>query len=154
STSLEMDSGATSPCQVACSPEKEGMPSSTTVRKRYSRRRRASDHQERKKVMIQLKKSAAVETYRLSSSFDAVRKVLLESRFADGLPKPLAYWALPNDRRLPLAFPGRTLDDLLATPFEQLSATPGIGQKKITSLVRLLHRATRDEPPAVPFGFE
>lgn len=105
-------------------------------------------------TMIQLKKSAAVETYRLSSSFDAVRKVLLEDRFADRLAKPLAYWALPNDRRLPLAFLGRTLDDLLKTPFEQLSATPGIGHKKITSLVRLLHRATRDEPPAVPFGFE
>jgi hypothetical protein len=68
------------------------------------------------------------------------------------LSKPLAYWALPNDRRLPLAFLGRTLGDLLSTPFEELSATPGIGQKKISSLVKLLHRATRDEPPAVPFG--
>lgn len=104
--------------------------------------------------MIQLKKSLAVECYRLSTSFDAVRKVLLEARYADRLNKPLAYWALPNDRRLPLAFLGRTLTDLLNTPFEQLSATPGIGQKKITSLVKLLHRATRDEPPAVPFGIE
>jgi hypothetical protein len=40
----------------------------------------------------------------------------------------------------------------LSTPFDELSATPGIGQKKISSLVKLLHRATRDEPPAVPFG--
>ncbi|HTN73993.1 MAG TPA: hypothetical protein VL096_02055 [Pirellulaceae bacterium] len=68
------------------------------------------------------------------------------------MEKPLAYWALPNDRRLPLAFLGRTLQDLLQTPFEQLSATPGIGQKKITSLVKLLHRATNDNPPTVPFG--
>lgn len=104
--------------------------------------------------MIQLKKTPSVEAYRLSTSFDAVRKVLLEGRFADRRDKPLAFWALPNDRRLPLAFLGRTLDELLSTPFEQLSATPGIGQKKITSLVRLLHRATRDVPPAVPFGFE
>ncbi len=41
---------------------------------------------------------------------------------------------------------------MLATPFEELSATPGIGQKKISSLVKLLSRATKDHPPAVPFG--
>jgi hypothetical protein len=51
-----------------------------------------------------------------------------------------------------LAFLGRTIKDLLATPFEELSATPGIGQKKISSLVKLLSRATKDHPPAVPFG--
>jgi hypothetical protein len=76
----------------------------------------------------------------------------LDDKFADRLEKPLAYWALPNDRRLPLAFLGRTIKDLLATPFEELSATPGIGQKKISSLVKLLSRATKDHPPAVPFG--
>jgi hypothetical protein len=59
---------------------------------------------------------------------------------------------MPNDRRLPLAFLGRTIKDLLDTPFEELSATPGIGQKKISSLVKLLSRATKDHPPAVPFG--
>ena len=76
----------------------------------------------------------------------------MDDKFADRLEKPLAYWALPNDRRLPLAFLGRTIKDLLATPFEELSATPGIGQKKISSLVKLLSRATKDHPPAVPFG--
>src|SRR5690606_33508229 len=75
-------------------------------------------------------------------------------RYQDRLQKPLAYWALPNDRRLPLAFLGRTLDELLHTPFEQLSATPGIGQKKMVSLVKLLHRATSDQPPLVPFGLD
>ena len=45
---------------------------------------------------------------------------------------------------MPLAFLGRTIKDLLATPFEELTATPGIGQKKITSLVKLLSRATKD----------
>jgi hypothetical protein len=49
---------------------------------------------------------------------------------------------------------GRTLGDLLSTPFEELSATPGIGQKKIYSLVRLLHRATNQEPPSVPMTIE
>ena len=97
-------------------------------------------------------KPTSAADFKLSSSFEEVRQKLLEDRFADRLSKPLAYWALPNDRRLPLAFLGRTLGDLLKTPFDQLSGTPGIGQKKISSLVKLLHRATKDDPPSVPFG--
>lgn len=97
-------------------------------------------------------KVTSAEDYKIVSSFQSVRKTLLDEKFADRLEKPLAYWAMPNDRRLPLAFLGRTIKDLLATPFEELSATPGIGQKKISSLVKLLSRATKDHPPAVPFG--
>jgi hypothetical protein len=97
-------------------------------------------------------KVTSAEDYKIVSSFQSLRKTLLEDKFADRLEKPLAYWAMPNDRRLPLAFLGRTIKDLLDTPFEELSATPGIGQKKISSLVKLLSRATKDHPPAVPFG--
>ena len=93
-----------------------------------------------------------MEDYRIVSSFQTLRRTLLEERYADRLEKPLAYWALPNDRRLPLAFLGRTIKDLLHTPFDELTDTPGIGQKKISSLVKLLSRATKDHPPAVPFG--
>ncbi len=103
---------------------------------------------------MRMAKASSAEEFKLLSSFEAVRKTLLDQRFADRMEKPLAYWALPNDRRLPLAFLGRTLHDLLRTPFDQLSATPGIGQKKITSLVKLLHRATNDNPPMIPFGGE
>ncbi|MDG2381823.1 MAG: hypothetical protein P8N76_09120 [Pirellulaceae bacterium] len=88
---------------------------------------------------------------KLDTSYEDVRRTLLEERYTDRLSKPLGYWVLPNDRRLPLAFLGRTLGDLLATPFDELSATPGIGEKKIGSLVKLLHRATKDQPPAVSF---
>ena len=87
---------------------------------------------------MRMVKIASAEEYKLFNSFEEVRKTLLDERYADRLEKPLAYWALPNDRRLPLAFLGRTLNELLNTPFEQLSATPGIGQKKITSLVKLI----------------
>lgn len=103
---------------------------------------------------MRIAKASSAEEFKLITSFEAVRKTLLAERFADRLHKPLAYWALPNDRRLPLAFLGRTIQDLLHTPFDQLSATPGIGQKKITSLVKLLHRATSDEPPTIPFGLD
>ncbi len=76
-------------------------------------------------------KSASVEELQVISRFESLRKILLSQQYADHLKKPLAYWALPADRRLPLALLGRTLEDLLQTPFSELSNTPGIGQKKI-----------------------
>lgn len=102
---------------------------------------------------MRFNKITSADDFKLINSFDAVKRTLLEDqRYADRLEKPLAYWALPNDRRLPLAFLGRTIGDLLATPFEELSATPGIGQKKINSLVTLLNRATRDDEVAPDAG--
>ncbi len=96
----------------------------------------------------------SAEEHKLVSSFESVRRTLLQEEYRDRLEKPLAYWALPNDRRLPLAFLGRSLGELLTTPFDDLSSTRGIGQKKISSLVKLLHRATHDTPPAVPYGLQ
>lgn len=102
--------------------------------------------------MMKMNKATTVEEFKLVSSFESLRKTLLQERYNDRWEKPLAFWALPSDRRLPLAFLGRTIGTLLNTPFAELNATPGIGQKKISSLIKLLARATRDEPPAVPFG--
>jgi hypothetical protein len=99
-----------------------------------------------------MNKATSVEDFKLVSSFESLRKTLSQDRYRDRMEKPLAYWALPSDRRLPLAFLGRTIGELLATPFADLTATQGIGQKKISSLMKLLARATKDEPPAVPFG--
>ena len=95
-------------------------------------------------------KSASVEELQVISRFEGLRKILLSEQYADHLRKPLAYWALPTDRRLPLAFLGRTLEDLLQTPFSELSNTPGIGQKKICSFVKLLARAANTDPSELP----
>ncbi|HEX4000627.1 MAG TPA: hypothetical protein VHX65_18915 [Pirellulales bacterium] len=92
---------------------------------------------------------ASVEAFKLHSEYQRLREMLLQDQFVDRLGRPLAYWALPSDRRLPLAFLGRTIRDLLDTSFEDLSATPGIGQKKIGTFVALLARATKKHPPAV-----
>lgn len=85
--------------------------------------------------------------YHLVSGFDKLRQKLLSPKFADRLDKPLAFWALPNDRHLPLALVGRNLNELLATPFEELYSTPGIGPKKIATLLNLLQRASQPLPP-------
>jgi len=95
-------------------------------------------------------KTASVEQLQLVSRFEALRRVLLGEPYAQHLDRPLAYWALPADRRLPLAFLGRSLRDLLDTAYSELAATPGIGQKKMRSFVKLLARVASTDPAALP----
>lgn len=95
-------------------------------------------------------KAPSVEELQVVGRYESFRKILLSDAYANHLPRPLAYWALPTDRRLPLALLGRTLDDLLSTPFAELSATPGVGQKKVRSLVNLLSRAANTDPAELP----
>lgn len=94
-------------------------------------------------------KSVSVDVSKLMDRFDRLRSQLLQPKYADRLDKPLAYWALLSDRRLPQAFLGRSLRDLITTPFDDLLATAGVGQKKIALLAVLLARATQDAPPTV-----
>jgi hypothetical protein len=84
------------------------------------------------------------------SGFEAERNKLLAAEYSDRLSKPLAHWALPTDRHLPLALVGRTIESLINTPFNDLYATPGVGPKKIAALIRLLARVSLSAPaPAV-----
>jgi hypothetical protein len=99
---------------------------------------------------MRLAKTASVEELQTVSCFESLRKIFLSEDYVNHLDKPLAYWALPTDRRLPLAFLGRTLRDLLNTPFAELSATPGIGRKKTASFVELLARAANTDPGQLP----
>ena len=100
--------------------------------------------------MMKFSKTASVEELQVIGRFESLRKILTSEQYADHRKKPLAYWALPTDRRLPLAFLGRTLEDLLSTPFTELSNTPGIGQKKMCSFVKLLARAANTDPSELP----
>lgn len=94
--------------------------------------------------------TSSVEKLQAISRFENLRKILTSGQYTEHLHKPLAFWALPADRRLPLAFLSRSLEDLLNTDFSRLSATPGIGQKKIGSLVKLLARAANTNPSDLP----
>ncbi len=95
-------------------------------------------------------KPSALEEVQVVGRLESLRKILQGDDYAEHLQKPLAYWALPTDRRLPLAFLGRKLQDLLETPFNELAATPGIGQKKMCSYVMLLARAANTDPSEIP----
>lgn len=79
--------------------------------------------------------------------YHRLRETLLAKRFEDRLTKPLGYWALPNDRRLPQALLDYPLEEVLARSFAELAATRGIGRKKIESLLVLLARAAGDQAP-------
>ena len=72
----------------------------------------------------------SADDVKLASSFDQLRDQLLTENNPDRLGKPLAYWVLPDDRRLPLAFLAKTLSEILSVRFVDLAATSGVGQKK------------------------
>ncbi len=99
---------------------------------------------------MRLGNTSSLEDIQTLGRFEDFRKVLLSPPFTGHLDKPLAYWALPADRRLPLAFLGRSLRELLDTPLTELAATPGIGRKKMVSFVGLLARATATDPAGLP----
>ena len=90
------------------------------------------------------------EDIQVVPQFEQLRSVLLQKEFAVHLTKPLAFWTLPTDRRLPLILINRTLGELLRIPFEELCRTPSIGEKKIQSLLTLLHRAANTKSEDIP----
>jgi hypothetical protein len=94
-------------------------------------------------------KVASAEDYALQSAFEDARAKLLQALDATHLEKPLSHWALPKDRRLPYALLDRKLREIVHGSFSDLSSTPGIGRKKLASLVMLLGRALAAESPTV-----
>ncbi len=103
---------------------------------------------------MKLNRTSAVVDYQLLAEFERLRDLLREPQFAPHWDKRLAYWALAGDRRLPLAFLDRTIRALIDASFEELHATPGVGQKKLHSLVTLLKRVVKDVPQDEPSGGE
>lgn len=95
-------------------------------------------------------KASSVEDVQLVVHYERLRAILLSQRFVQHLESPLAHWAAPTDRKLPLALLGKSLKDLLDTPFPELASTPGVGRKKIRSLLRLLGRVAHSDPEKIP----
>jgi hypothetical protein len=98
------------------------------------------------------RKAISNDRYRLIGTYERLRKSLVERPDDGRLDKALSYWVLPTDRRLPIAFLDRPLRELLAQPFEELMATPGVGHKKILGFFDLLKRASKASAPDAPFG--
>jgi hypothetical protein len=95
-----------------------------------------------------MSRAASVEDHKLNAAFESLRKAFAAPKYAERKEKPLAFWALPNDRRLPMALLGFPLKEILARPLDELAATPGIGKKKLHSLMKLLQRALKEAPGA------
>jgi hypothetical protein len=82
--------------------------------------------------------------YSVRAQFDDLCRRLAEEQVKHQLDRPLGYWALAGDRRLPYALLDQRVREIIQTPFAELSRTPGIGKKKLASLVTLLERVVRD----------
>jgi len=99
-------------------------------------------------------KTQSAEELKLKSSFESTKSIFAHEKYADRLDYHLAYWTLPSDRRLPLSLLDYPLRKVLNASFDELARTPGIGQKKLSSLILLLERAAKDAPPSVPISVE
>ncbi len=99
--------------------------------------------------IMRLGKRTSVEELQIVGRFEHLREILLSDRYSEHLDKPLVYWVLPTDRRLPMLFLDRTLRDLLNTSFDELRDTRGVGQKKLRVFLVLLARAAQSSPAGV-----
>jgi hypothetical protein len=103
---------------------------------------------------MRLSKTASIEEIQTISGFESLRKILLSDTYSEHIDKPLAYWAFPTDRRLPLVFLSRSLRELLDASYEDLAKTAGIGQKKMVSFIKLLARAANTDPVELPANID
>lgn len=87
--------------------------------------------------------------YSVRAQFDDLCRRLAELPIQQHLDRPLGYWALAGDRRLPYALLDQRVREIIQTSFAELSRTPGIGKKKLASLVILLERVAQDRTESV-----
>ena len=94
-----------------------------------------------------MKRITSVEDHKLNAAYEASAKHCGRPKLSDRLDKPLAFWALPNDRRLPMALLGFSLREILRSVDGRVGRRAGHRAKKLNSLIKLLQRATKDDPP-------
>jgi len=87
------------------------------------------------------------------SEFESIRQEFVEKTNLDVQHRPISHWARQGDRRLPYALLRYTVSELINTPFADLASTPGIGPKKISSMLNLLRRALDDRQSSVTSAF-
>ncbi len=98
------------------------------------------------------KRPASVEAMCLMGEFEALRAILSAEVYAPHRQRPLAAWVESADRRLPLPFLNWTVGEILQTPFRDLQNTPGIGQRKLRTLICLLERVRQTDPSSLVAG--
>ena len=105
-----------------------------------------------RKDLAMAKRPVTTDAYRHYGAYERLRNILLADSNHDRMERTLAYWVLPADRRLPVAFLDWKLSDVLACSLDELMETPGVGQKKIGGLLTLLKRAIRAASDDGDFG--
>lgn len=91
------------------------------------------------------RRPASVEAMCLKGEFEELRTILASEAYALHRQRPLATWVENADRRLPIPFLSRTVGEILQTPFHELQNTPGVGHRKLRTLICLLERVRRTD---------
>lgn len=92
--------------------------------------------------------SLATCRFKLAEEFAEIRSVLRSGHHAYRLNTRLLDWTQRADRPLPVPFLDASIAGLLDTPFDNLIETPGVGIKKIATLLRVLRRVAGVTEPA------
>lgn len=90
---------------------------------------------------MSVSKKIPVGEHRLRAQYLELCEKLTTPEYAQHLGKRLAFWTNPLDKRLPIILLGKTLDEILSIPFDDLTRYPSIGEKKLGALITLLNRA-------------
>lgn len=94
---------------------------------------------------MNLVKTALTGQFALMSEFEEICHQFAATTNVGWHEKPISHWARQGDRRLPYALLRRSVGELIHASFADLASTPGIGPKKIASLLVLLRRALNDQ---------
>ena len=92
----------------------------------------------------------AAHLVQLAARFDSVCRQLNEPQFIGWHHRPLLFWTLRDDRRLPRTFLSEPVGTLIGRNYTDLIRTRGVGHKKMTALVELLERAVQTQALGVP----
>lgn len=85
-----------------------------------------------------------------AARFEELRQTLSQRERSSLWEKRLGFWATAADRNLPLPVITKTLREIVSSDFQEIAATPGIGQKKLGGLLMLLERAAATNPAMLP----
>jgi len=92
--------------------------------------------------------SRTVWKFKLAEEFVAVRAELNKDEFAAKIDRPLRDWTVLDDRPLPVCFFDTNVRSIINSSFSVLFDTPGVGQKKMAVLLRVLRRIAGMAEPA------
>jgi len=99
--------------------------------------------------VVKSDRAHTLEEMKLAEQYEQFQETLSKDEYAPHRAKPLAFWALPSDRCLPLVLMGRKTGDLIRRSYDDIVDVPGIGRRKLEKYLMLLSRVQATTPEEI-----